>query len=450
MKVLMLGWEYPPHISGGLGTACEGLTRAMAARGVQIDFVLPKKFGSEKTPHMRLMEPEEFERKPQPPVTGDDPERTPGTLGPDVFYGNAYSRPGERKDPASSAENFFWAPSHAKVSETLINMEPRAAIREIFFAASSNDSNSIFKTVERFTNRVEKIAGLQKFQVIHAHDWMTFPAGIIAARKARVPLVVHVHSLEFDRAGQNGDPVIHAIEAVGIRAADRIVTVSQYTRDQITRIFGVPSHRISVAHNGVDPAPCGVVAKNIAADDRPRVLFLGRVTYQKGPDYFIEAAALAARKVPEAVFVIAGSGDMLHWARVRVRELGLESRFEFPGFVKGEALENEFRRARVYVMPSVSEPFGIAALEAVHRGTPTILSKQSGVAEVMRNVFKVDFWDIYRMADLMVNLLLYPELGSCMKTMATQEVQHLGWDTTAERVSDVYADLLARRETFIV
>jgi glycosyltransferase involved in cell wall biosynthesis len=465
MKVLMLGWEYPPNISGGLGTACEGLTKALASKGIDIDFVLPKKLGGEHAPHMDLLEPEELaeqiemetveeaapgegEAGTQAGPSDEQKKAAAKKAAANYAWVGAYARP--IRTAAGNLDYTKWKEETATAQGRISRMEPRQAMGEILQASKVEGENNLFTQVEHFTKRVENASLVQKFDVVHAHDWLTFPAGVIAARAARVPLISHVHSLEVDRAGEGGNPVIHAIEGVGIRAADHIVAVSEYTRDQIVRVFGIPKDRISVAHNGVDPTPHGTFTTLMVEKDKPRVLFLGRVTFQKGPDYFIEAASLVARKLKDAVFVMAGSGDMLHWARQRVHELGLEDRFEFPGFVKGDDLEQEFRRASVFVMPSVSEPFGIVALEAIHRGTPTIVSKQSGVSEVLRHVFKVDFWDTWRMADLIVNLLQYPELGKSLRTNAEKEVSRLGWDSTADRVGEVYSEVVNRELPFIL
>jgi glycosyltransferase involved in cell wall biosynthesis len=453
MKVLMLGWEYPPHISGGLGTACEGLTKALAHSGVEINFVLPHKTGDEKAPHMDLQIPEEFFEQGQMRIQRRHVAKIEfaninkneiglgftSTIEASTAPVLAYSRPKQifLDSLTDTSLRSFGTAKFFREQEFLV--------RTIMQSADYCTEDSIFADVERFTKRVENSVFIQNFDVVHAHDWLTFPAGIVAARLARVPLVAHVHSLEIDRSGKNINPLISAIEELGVRVADRIVTVSEYTRDQIVKSFGIEKSRITVAHNGVDPTPPGISSKVVFEDDRPRILFLGRVTFQKGPDYFIEAAALVARQIPEPIFIMAGNGDMLHWARQRVAELGLNDRFEFPGFVRGEELDEQFRRAHAFVMPSVSEPFGIVALEAIHRGTPAIVSRQSGVSEVLRHVFKVDFWDTWRMADLIISILQYPELGSSLRTNAEKEISHLGWDATADRIGTIYSELVNRQ-----
>jgi glycosyltransferase involved in cell wall biosynthesis len=311
-----------------------------------------------------------------------------------------------------------------------------------FGAQFAHYGRDIFEEVDRFALNVISRFQEDQFDIIHAHDWMTFPAAIAMSRVTGKPLVLHVHSLEFDRSGDNVNARIADIERWGLHSADAVIAVSYYTRSVIQQQYQVPEAKLHVVHNGVYmrvPVPTHHTGE---LTNRRIVLFLGRITFQKGPDYFVEAAAKVIPHVPDALFVMAGSGDMLERMIHRAHELGIQDHFKFPGFLRGAEVEQIFSRASLYVMPSVSEPFGISALEAISHETPVILSRQSGVSEVLRHVLKVDFWDIDRMADLVINALLHKELRDDMVSMAREEVRKLRWDASAVRTLDVYRSIL--------
>jgi glycosyltransferase involved in cell wall biosynthesis len=298
----------------------------------------------------------------------------------------------------------------------------------------------LFKEIELFARNVLRLVGHRRFDVIHAHDWITFPAGMALAQVSQKPLVVHVHSLEADRSGASGNPRIRALESKGIRAADSVVAVSNYTASIIAREYGVSQSNISVVHNGMEMRPPlnskGLKKGNIKGKI---VLFLGRITYQKGPEYFVEAAARVLPKYPDTIFVMAGSGDMLPQMISRARELGILESFRFTGFLKGREVEEMFSAADVYVMPSVSEPFGLTALEAINCGTPVIVSKTSGVAEVLNHVMKVDFWDVEKMATLIAKVISDDTVGNEMVEESQTEIGMLRWDAAARSVLEVYS-----------
>jgi glycosyltransferase involved in cell wall biosynthesis len=304
---------------------------------------------------------------------------------------------------------------------------------------------SLFTEVERFTSDVVRRFANEAFDIIHAHDWMTFPAGVALAKATKRPLVVHVHSLEHDRSGFFYDSTIDSVEREGLRSADRVIAVSHYTKRSIEHHHGIPSRRISVVHNGIYP-------RQVVNDYRHRktwpqhvVLFLGRVTAQKGPEYFVEVAAKVLPNIQDIVFVLAGSGDLLPEIKELVRRKSLDAHFLFPGFVQGEELEELFSVASLYVMPSVSEPFGLTALEAVSFDTPVVLSKQSGAAEVLEHVIKVDFWDTDRMAEIIIDMLNHPELREELARNAREELTKLHWDVAALKSIELYKELLAER-----
>ncbi len=475
-KVLMLGWEYPPHISGGLGTACEGLTTALAPLGVQIDFVLPALYGVERAAHMRLIDPDKTieETLPDEPPYLDDAV----VLGPDV---EQVTRAGGSRtvkvttatgtgstqitnvripamlSPYLSAEEYeAWVSvldnyeTNERTESWPQLMQRIPGLPDIPPAGdkpSGHYGRDLFAEVARYAGRVGQWAARSRRpDVVHAHDWMTFPAGTRAARMFGVPFVAHVHSLEQDRSGAGANGTIVAIEGAGLKSADRIIAVSHYTAKLIHDIHGIPIDRIDVVHNGVYAKRKVAIDRNEEPQPGPVVLFLGRITFQKGPDYFVEAADKVLQKIPNAKFVMAGSGDMLPRLQARVRELGIQHAFQFPGFVRGSEVEHLFSIADVYVMPSVSEPFGISALEAMSYETPVILSRQSGASEVLRHALKIDFWDVTKLAAQIVAVLTYPELRNSIVEMARQEVRRVHWEAAAQKVRLVY-DRVARERT---
>jgi glycogen(starch) synthase len=442
MKVLMLGWEYPPHISGGLGTACEGLTRALSRQGVQITFIVPSLFGGEDAPHMSIFDSRGRSPHGAKQVKADSHKaksvvkRNLNTLRIPSFL-TPYMRPEPKQDqiykPAAGLVTsiFDLAIEAARTPSATLNAE----------VSSVRYGSDIFAEVSSYTARVVAAMADENFDLIHAHDWMTYPAGVALAQISGKPLIVHVHSLEFDRSGEAINSQINEIEHFGMQAAARVIAVSYYTRSIIEQRHAISATKVKVVHNGVYPKRLVQRYRKQRNLARKVVLFLGRVTFQKGPDYFVEAAAQVIPHIPDVLFVLAGAGDMLPRMIQRVRDLGIESHFEFPGFLRGQDVEEMYSMADVYVMPSVSEPFGIAALEAISFDTPVIISRQSGVSEVLAHSLKVDFWDVRRMADLIINALLHEELRSDMVSMAREELKTLRWEASAKRVIDVYNSL---------
>jgi glycosyltransferase involved in cell wall biosynthesis len=410
MKVLMLGWEYPPHISGGLGTACEGLTRALAQRGVDIDFVVPALLGQESAPHMNLVSAAEGKI-----VDGSGRGKITKTAVP------AFLQP-------------YWSPGEYTDKRT-------GQLRKMLAGRGvAHYGSNLLAEVMRYTGDVVTQMQERKFDLIHAHDWMTFPAGTELAAVTGKPFVAHVHSLEFDRSGAGANSAISAIEQTGVEQAKRVVAVSHYTKSVISSNLGIPAEKIAVVHNGIYPRNALARYQHGRAEEK-LVLFLGRVTFQKGPEYFVEATRKVAAAVPEAKFVMAGSGDMLPRMQEMVHRYGLDGRFSFPGFLKGAQVEEMYARASIYVMPSVSEPFGIAPLEAINCDTPVIISRQSGVSEVLSHAFKVDFWDTDRLAKYIVSALRYGELRSDMLGMAKEEVKRIRWESAAAKLTQLYQTL---------
>ncbi|MGB8221039.1 MAG: glycosyltransferase [Polyangiales bacterium] len=494
MKILMLGWEYPPHISGGLGTACEGLTTALAARGIEIDFLVPKLYGEENAPHMHLLGA--ASAAPIGDVSGSapDPVKTrqalvellaaePALATDPIFIAAveaAQSRavqtaqPGVRMlrvpamlkpylDQATYRELITTGALQESVAAEIIASQLRyplpdpphriAGLEHVHIpgddrpsaeaaASGGHYGDDLFAEVARFAMAATRRVHGQKYDLVHAHDWMTFPAGIEIARRAGAPLIVHVHSLEYDRAGRGADRDIVTVEHQGLENAARVIAVSYYTRGLINRLHHTPLDKISVVHNGVYEREIVEAYTEQRTSTGPVVLFLGRVTFQKGPEYFVQAAARVLEHVPDTVFVMAGAGDMLPRMKALVEELGITESFRFPGFVRGADLERTFSTADVYVMPSVSEPFGIAPLEAMSYDRPVIVSKQSGVSEVLRNALKVDFWDVDKIASQIVALLELPELRRVIVERAREEIRHIHWDAAAEKLVPIYESVI--------
>jgi glycosyltransferase involved in cell wall biosynthesis len=473
-NVLMLGWEYPPHISGGLGTACQGLTTALAPLDVRIQFVVPTLYGVEEAPHMRLVDPDGISIEPAPAEEQEDEEvlttvvdaqgdtqtvmqrrsrlttsedsklqtvRVPSTLSPYLsseLY-DSWIRALETRTSSETWEEWSRRWLERESATTLPTLRSQQRI-----PADSHYGQDLFSEVSRYAARVVNwsIRQPRRPDVVHAHDWMTFPAAAQVARAMGVPLVAHVHSLEQDRSGGGANPTIASIEGAGLRSADRVIAVSHYTARQVSELHGVPIDRIDVVHNGVYTTRTVAAYRDDEPQSGPTVLFLGRITFQKGPDYFVEAAARVHSKLASARFVMAGAGDMLPRMRARVAELGLDDVFSFPGFVRGADVERLFSTADVYVMPSVSEPFGISALEAMSYETPVILSRQSGASEILRHALKVDFWDVSRLAAQILAVLTYPELQKSIVNMAREEVRRVHWEAAAQKVTQVYRKVL--------
>lgn len=403
MKVLMFGWEFPPWNSGGLGVACEGLTRALAAKGVELIFVLPKKLDATWTREGFL-----FADEVLPGIF----ERTIAVHSPLRPY-------------VSSAE-------YDKL--VLEDAFPKPYGTDLFFE------------VKRYGRAAARIARTESFDVIHAHDWLSSVAGRVAKEASGKPLIIHVHATEYDRTGgRHPHASVYALEKAGFEAADLILTVSEFTKNQVVERYGIPKEKILVCHNGIDPAASSAPPTPLPlARRRKLVLFVGRLTLQKGPDYFLRAAQLAASHEPKAIFVLAGSGDMERELILLSAELGLNDRVMFAGFLRGAELERLYASACLFVLPSVSEPFGLTALEAARAGIPVILSRQSGVSELLHHCLKVDFWDVRDTAARMVALLRYPALRDVMGTEGRNVTGHLSWERSAERCIDSYGYLMGR------
>ncbi|MDD4236277.1 MAG: glycosyltransferase family 4 protein [Bacteroidales bacterium] len=425
MKVLMFGWEFPPHISGGLGTACYGLTRALAGFDVDMIFVVPKLFGGEDGSFMQLKEASNIEITKEKTDTEEFWEKL------------KYIEVGSSLIPYLDPEVYTKLFEHT----ILDHNEIKSKIFSEKFDFSGEYGTSLLEEVSRYAVVASVIAAGNDFDVVHAHDWLTYPAGIAAAEISKKPLVIHVHATEFDRSGENVNPNVFEIEKRGMLAANTVITVSNLTRDKVVNRYGIDPNKVITVHNGVDFGTGDFPDIQRGVKEKV-VTFLGRITFQKGPEYFVEAAYKVLQKDPNVRFVMAGSGDMMYRMIRRVAALKIADKFHFTGFLKGDDVLKMFALSDVYVMPSVSEPFGISPLEAMRSNVPVIISKQSGVAEVLKHAVKLDFWDVDAMADAIYGLINYEGLTKMFKNLGKKEVENIKWDNAAFKVKNIYESLI--------
>jgi glycogen(starch) synthase len=500
LRALMLGWEYPPRLAGGLGKACQGLSQAMARQGVQLYFVLPTFPERLSEPKLEVVGAREILTEAgwevdldaaasQRVATQSFVQGGPGLGGAggeseysvETSYSDtevqpeagqqAPGREGIRIETIRSQAQMFPYGAHPsgpmperieKMISRMMDAEPikkealkrvlqkvsvpeygvrqvsdhRAATKEIY-------GRNLWEEIEKFCFTVRHLADAHEVDVVHAHDWMTFPAAFEFQRVTGVPVFLHVHATEYDRSGDNLNNDVFRIEREGFRRATHIFAVSRYTAGIIERLYGVHKKKISVVYN----APEHDAGEVLAAPDAPRnpdVVFLGRLTFQKGPDHFLNAAALVAKSNPKARFVICGTGDMMDSLRAQAHRLGIEDRVHFAGFVEPSGVDDILSRSKVLVMPSVSEPFGLVALEAIRCGIPVILSKQSGVREVLQRALQVDFWDVEKLADQMNAALRFPDLSRQLVEEGIGQIQQLSWDKSAQKVIQTYQRYVTR------
>jgi len=425
IRVLMFGWEFPPHIAGGLGTASYGLTKGLAKHGVKVMFVMPKAGGDEDQSVVKI-------------INASDVEMMSEYSNLDEYWQNVnFMEIGSNLVPYLDPETF-----ERTVKETIKTGEHSEHI--VFrnkFQFSGKYGTNLMEEVARYAMVAGTIAAQQDFDIIHAHDWLTYSAGIVAKKVSGKPLVIHVHATEFDRSGENVNRQVYDIERRGMEAADRVITVSNLTRNIVINRYGINPDKVVTVHNAVDFQTREDVEVDRGVKEKV-VTFLGRITFQKGPEYFIEAANKVLKRFPNVRFVMAGSGDLFNRSVRRVAQLKIATKFHFTGFLRGDDVQKMFLYSDVYVMPSVSEPFGISPLEAMRAGVPTIISKQSGVAEVLKHSIKVDYWDVDALADAIYGLLAYPALGKMAGEEGLDEVNQLKWENAALKVEEVYKDVL--------
>lgn len=393
----MLGWELPPHNSGGLGVACYHMSKALALKGADIDFVVPYRAAHPEVDFMRIH------------------SATP--LTPLERYGlGAYD-------------------SKMLLERTLTEAD----------AGNLKDMRGVQK---RYVNFVEQLVDGQDFDAIHAHDWLTMEAGMRAKQLTDAPLIVHVHATEFDRSGENyGNPVVHEIEQQALMMADRIIAVSAITKSIIVQRYGIPADKVEVVYNAIDVDSLGhhdydfstyKYLEELKYEGYTVVATVTRFTVQKGLTHFLKAAARASEKYDKLVFLLAGDGEQRDELLQLSADLGISDKVFFTGFVRGKQWRDAYSVADVFVMSSVSEPFGLTALEAAHHDSALIISRQSGVGEVLHSIFRYDFWDTEKLADQMVGIATSHALASELKQNVKHEYSRISWHDVAEQCMQMY------------
>ena len=428
MRVLMFGWEFPPHIAGGLGTACKGIVEGLAHNGVETLFVMPSAIGDEDQSCTRIINASD--------VAVQNVSETVDEFLNKVKFIHVDSNIVPYVDP----DEYFEAIEKMKrehSTETTVGFGQK-------FKFSGKYGANLMEEVSRYAQVGGTIALQHKdeFDIIHAHDWLTYLAGIAAKELTGKPLVVHVHATSYDRGSEDMiDTRVLAIEKRGMQAADKVVAVSELTRNIVINKYGISPDKVVAVHNAVDFSGRENIKVERGVKDKV-VTFLGRITFQKGPEYFIDAAAKVLKRTRNVRFVMAGSGDMMNRAIRQVAKLGIADRFHFTGFLRGADVQKMFALSDVYIMPSVSEPFGISPLEAMRSNVPSIISYQSGAAEILKYAFKVDFWDVDAMADDIYALLQYPALSSFAAKQGLDEVNALKWDHATAKLKTIYESLI--------
>jgi glycosyltransferase involved in cell wall biosynthesis len=402
--VFMIGWEYPPHNSGGLGVACEGLTKGLADQGKKIYFTLPYQHPTSIN-HLQLV----------------------GCYDPTWFETSDNQPPFAAYAPLATAS--------VKKNQPL-----KWAVDELHALPQSELELRVSKYAEKVSNAASHV--LDEFDLVHAHDWMSFPAASQIKKTLKKPFIAHIHSTEFDRIPSGyGSQYIMQTEYQGLQMADKVIAVSHYTKQLLITRYGISRDKIVVVHNGINPLSPELSPTPTFAPEQPVIVFMGRLTMQKGAEYFLSLANQVLQKLPEALFVVAGDGDQYHALLLKNAQQNLSAHVLFSGFVRDQEREWLLNRADVFVMPSVSEPFGLVALEAAQRQTPVIVSKNSGVAEVLPSSIVADFWDLNKMSEAVVKLAKDQDFRHQVVTSQLKDLTEISWENTASRIRQVYQQL---------
>jgi len=412
MKALMFGWEFPPHILGGLGTASYGLTKGMSLQqDMEITFVIPKPHGDEDQSFLKII----------------------GACNvPVVWKDNTWEHVNNRIGKIMHPDEYFWLRNGIKYDFTRIFTNDLGCID-----FSGRYPDNLIEEISNYEAVASVLAHQLEFDVIHSHDWLTYPAGVFVKRITGKPLVIHVHATDFDRSRGKVNPTVYNIEKTGMDIADHIITVSNLTRKIVIEKYHQDPRKVTTVHNAVEPLEHAESFVKKPRKDKV-VTFLGRITMQKGPEYFVEAAHRVLQRTKNVRFVMAGSGDMMDAMIDLAAKRGIADRFHFPGFQRGSEVHEMLAQSDVYIMPSVSEPFGISPLEAMQVGTPSIISYQSGCAEILTHVIKTDYWDIDAMADAVYSIVTYPSMYKSLRELGLEEVNNIKWYDAGLKVRDIY------------
>jgi glycosyltransferase involved in cell wall biosynthesis len=416
MKALMFGWEFPPHILGGLGTASYGLTRGMAMQSdMEITFVIPKPHGDEDQSFLKIV----------------------GACNvPVVWKENSWDYVNDRIGRMMHPDEYFWLRNGIKYNFNRIYTNDLGCID-----FSGRYPDNLIEEISNYEAVASVLAHQMDFDIIHSHDWLTYPAGVFAKEISGKPLVIHVHATDFDRSRGQVNPTVYGIEKRGMDAADHIMTVSDLTRAIVIEKYHQDPRKVTTVHNAVEPVPDVESFTKTPRKDKV-VTFLGRITMQKGPEYFVEAAHRVLQRTKNVRFVMAGSGDMMFEMIDLVAKRNMADRFHFTGFLKGRQVHEMLAESDVYIMPSVSEPFGISPLEAMQVGTPSIISKQSGCAEILTHAIKTDYWDIDAMADAIYSIVVNPAMHKSLQELGRNEVNNIKWEDAGLKVRSIYDSVM--------
>ncbi len=416
MKALMFGWEFPPHILGGLGTASYGLTRGMAQQDdMEITFVIPKPHGDEDQSFLKII----------------------GACNvPVVWKDNNREHVNHRIGHLMHPDEYFWLRNGIKYDYGRIYTDELGCIN-----FSGRYPDNLIEEISNYEAVASVLAHQVDFDIIHSHDWLTYPAGVFTKHISGKPLVIHVHATDFDRSRGQVNPTVYAIEKRGMDTADHIITVSDLTKKIVIEKYHQDPRKVTTVHNAVEPLTDADTFHKTERKDKV-VTFLGRITMQKGPEYFVEAAHRVLQKTNGVRFVMAGSGDMMNAMVNLAAHRGIADKFHFTGFLKGRQVHEMLAESDVYIMPSVSEPFGISPLEAMQVGTPSIISKQSGCAEILTHAIKTDYWDIDAMADAIYGIVKYPAMYESLKNLGRKEVNNIKWYDAGLKVRAIYDSVL--------
>jgi len=425
----MLGWEFPPFFSGGLGVATYGIVNALRHKA-DIRLIIPTCEGSSSLSNVSIIGLDSIGRAQAAHEQGPFP------LDEIATEVHRLSLP---LSPYQYINELLQSPSTAESKETSFRPENLPLIQSLFSDKDVYGVNMRIK-VDLYTQLATQISAEKNFDVIHAHDWITFAAGLKIKSNSHRPLVLHIHSLETDRAGESVRNEIYEIEKHAMHEADRVISVSQYTKDQIIKHYAIDPEKITVVHNGITPD----IKRKVPHVLRDKlVIFLGRITHQKGPEFLLETAEKVSRVYERVKFIVAGTGDEFAKLLESSAYKKMGNKFIFAGFLSKEKVDELFSMADVYFMPSVSEPFGITALEAVQHHIPSVLSNQSGVGEVIRASLHADFWDTDKYANYLYALLKYDALGHTLSMQAAEELNSLTWEHTADKIWNIYQGILA-------
>lgn len=412
----MFGWEFPPHILGGLGTASYGLTKGMAMQSdMEITFVIPKPHGDEDQSFLKII----------------------GACNvPVVWKENDWNHVNYRLGSKMNPDEYFQLRNGIKYDYNRIYTNDLGCIN-----FSGRYPNNLIEEISNYEAVASVLAHQLDFDIIHSHDWLTYPAGVFAKQISGKPLVIHVHATDFDRSRGQVNPIVYGIEKRGMDMANHIMTVSDLTRKIVIEKYHQDPRKVTTVHNAVEPLPnVGLFTKTPRRDKV--VTFLGRITMQKGPEYFVEAAYRVLQKTDGVRFVMAGNGDMMNAMIDLIAKRGIADRFHFTGFLKGRQVHELLAESDVYIMPSVSEPFGISPLEAMQVGTPSIISKQSGCAEILTHAIKTDYWDIDAMADAIYAIVKNPAMYKSLRELGIEEVNNIRWYDAGLKVRKIYESVM--------